>query len=108
VKLVKERYRALYHSLPYNCWPKIMIIRGAANCVKWLNAFPPGGGISDLYPPRVIITGRPMDYKKHCMIASGSHVQAANQNNPTNTNEERTISGILLRKLLTIFKVDMR
>ena len=74
VQLVKERYRATYHSTPYSCWPKIMIIRGAGNCVKWLNAFPPSGGISTTFAPRTIIMGRPLDFDKHCQVAFGSYV----------------------------------
>ena len=41
VRVIKERYRAMYHRAPYSMWPKIMIIRGAADTVKWLNTFPP-------------------------------------------------------------------
>ena len=44
-RVIKERYRALYHRNPYSMWPKIMIIRGVADVVKWLNSFPPAGGI---------------------------------------------------------------
>ena len=64
-RVIKERYRAMYHRCPYAMWPKIMVIRGASEAVKWLNTFPPKGGISTTYSPRAIITGRPVDYNKH-------------------------------------------
>ena len=99
VRVVTERYRATYHSTPYSCWPIIMIIRGACDCVKWLNAFSPSGGMSTQFSPQTIIIGRPLDYDKHCKVAFGSYVQANNQNNPTNTNEEQTIDRIFKKTL---------
>ena len=98
-RTIKERYRALYHSAPYGMWPKIMVIRGASYAVKWLNTFPPAGGISQAYSPRTIITGRTIDYDKHCKIPFGQYVQAVTQNEPSNTPLERTIDGIYLRTL---------
>ena len=98
-RVIKERYRAIYHRCPFGMWPKIMIIRGASHAVKWLNTFPPSGGISTTYSPRAIITGRPVDYDKHCKIRFGSYVQASTQNEPTNTPKERTIDAIFLRTL---------
>jgi hypothetical protein len=74
IRTVKERFRALWHSLPFKMMPKLMIIHGIYNCVKWLNTFPPKGGISTTYSPRTIITGRPINYKNHCDIPFGSYV----------------------------------
>ena len=99
IRVIKERYRAMYHAAPFSMWTKLMVIRGAANVAKWLNTFPPSGGISPTYSPRSIITGRPLDYDKHCKISFGSYVEATTQNTPTNTLEERTITGILLNTL---------
>ena len=99
IRLVKERYRAFYHGCPFNSHPKIMIIRGASEAVKWLNTFPPAGGMSAQYSPRAIILGRPVDYDKQCKVKFGSYVEAHNPNDPTNTPKERTISGIFLRSL---------
>ena len=79
-----------------------MIIRGAGHCVKWLNAFPPKGGVSDQYAPRILAMKRPLDYIKDCSIGWGRHVQASNQNNPTNTNLERTVTGIVIKHLENI------
>ena len=75
-RVIKERFRAIYHRCPFAMWPKIMIICGASEAVKWLNTFPPAGGISTTYSPCTIITGKPVDYDKHCHIQFGSYVQA--------------------------------
>ena len=98
-RVIKERYRAVYHSCPFSMWPKIMVIRGASEVVKWLNTFPPAGGVSAQYSPRAIIMGRPVEYEKNCKVKFGSYVEAYNENKPTNTPKERTISGIFLRSL---------
>ena len=99
IRLVKERYRALYHQSPYGMWPKLMIIRGIAQCVKWLNAFPPSGGLSPVYSPYAIVEGKAVDFDKHCQIPFGSYVQAVTANSPSNTPAERTKDGIFLRVL---------
>ena len=98
-RTVKERFRAAWHSRPFGMIPKIMVIRAASECVKWLNTFPPKGGISPQYSPRAIILGRPVDYDKHCKVKCGAYVQAYNDNNPTNTTKERSIDGIFLKSL---------
>jgi len=72
-----------------------MIIRGTGNCVKWLNAFPPLVAYqTNLALEQSSFIGRPLECDKHCKVAFGAYVQANNQNNPTNTDEERTIDGI--------------
>ena len=89
----------MYHRLPYQMWPKAMIIRGVGDIVMWLNAFPPAGGISPEYSPRLILTGHPINYERHCKIPFGQYVQAMVFNEPTNTPRERTIDAIKLRAL---------
>ena len=102
IRVIKERFRSMYHRLPYQCMPKIMIKHGAMECVRWLNTFPPKNGISTYYSPRVIMAGKPLDYNKHCTTAFGSYVQALQENTPTNTTAPRTIGCIYLRSLDTL------
>ena len=56
IRVIKERYRAMYHCLPYKAIPSIMIKAAAKRAVKWLNIFPPKGGVSKYYSPRAIVT----------------------------------------------------
>ena len=97
IRVIKERFRTLYHRLPFNAIPKVMVKVAAMECVKWLNSFPPRTGVSDFYSPRAIVTGRPIDYNRHCKTAFGSYVQALHETNPTNTTAPRTIGCIYLR-----------
>jgi hypothetical protein len=99
LRTIKERYRAMYHMCPYKMWPRLMVIRGASEAAKWLNSFPPAGGLSPTYSPRSIILGRPIDYTSQCTVSFGSYVQAYSAT--TNTPQERTIDAIFLRALDT-------
>ena len=96
IQFGKERYRCLYHSLPYNNIPILMIEKGFEQCVKWINSFPRKTGISDTYSPNALLTQQGVDYNKDCLLSFGSYVQAANNNNPTNTPKPRTIGCIFL------------
>ena len=97
IRVIKERFRSMYHRLPYQCLPKIMIKIGAMECVRWLNTFPPRNGVSEFYSPRMIMAGKPLDFDKHCVTPFGSYVQALQENVPTNTTAPRTIGCIYLR-----------
>ena len=99
IRVIKERFRAMYHRLPYRCIPKTMVKYGAMECARWLNTFPPKGGISSYYSPRVIMAGKPLDFERHCRVSFGTYVQALQENNPTNTTNPRTIGCIYLRSL---------
>ena len=99
IRTIKERYRATYHRIPFNTMPKVMIKAAAFDIIKWLNMFPPKGGISTVYSLRAIVTRKPIDYNKHCKFSYGGYVQALQENNTTNTEAPRTIDAIFLQTL---------
>ena len=51
IQTVHNCYQTGYHCLLYNAIPKPMVIALAKRCVKFLNMFPPKGGISSYYSP---------------------------------------------------------
>jgi hypothetical protein len=51
IRVVKERCRAIRHSLPFHTIPKLMKIHIVLNVVKLLNFFPTKGGVSDTLSP---------------------------------------------------------
>jgi hypothetical protein len=51
IRTVKDRVRSCYHTLPYSCIPRVMIIRLVYNAVFWLNAFPHNNGVSNNLAP---------------------------------------------------------
>ncbi len=62
----------------------------------WLNAFPPKGGVSPTISPRSLISGVPLDFKKHCQLAFGSYAQTHHELDPTNSPNTRTVGAICL------------
>ena len=96
-RTIKERIRAAYHNLPYKHLPKVMWRKLAMLCTDQLNYFPAKGGVSAYFSPYTLMTGKQLDYNKHCQIPFGQYVQANDEPNPTNTNAPRTLDCIYLR-----------
>ena len=96
IRTIKERVRALWHSLPYKTMPTVMIQYLVCRQVKWLNTFPPKGGISAYHSPRTIMGASPIDCDTHCVFSFGSYVQATSIQEPSNAMDERTKDGIYL------------
>lgn len=96
-RTIQERIRTAYHNLPYAMIPKVMLRYLAMISTEQLNYFPAKGGISPYFSPYTILTGKTIDYNKHCQMSFGAYVQANNEPSPTNTNAPRTIDCIYLR-----------
>ena len=50
----------------------------------------------------MIMSGKQLDYKKHCQVPFGAYVLANHETEPTNTNAPRAIDAIYLRPLNNI------
>jgi hypothetical protein len=98
-RTIGERVRATYHNLPYKAIPCIMLKFLSMVCTHQLNLFLAKGGVSAYLSPHVIMTGRNLDFTKHCQVPFGAHVQANQKNDPTNTQAPRTIDAIYLRPI---------
>ena len=61
------------------------------------NFFVAKKGVSDNFSPETIVTGRRLNYKKHCSFEFGEYVQAHTYNEPRNDMRERTLDAIYLR-----------
>jgi Reverse transcriptase (RNA-dependent DNA polymerase) len=96
-RVIKERFRSAFHRLPFKAIPKIMVKILTMECAKKLNFFPPTGGISSYYSPRMIMHQKNLDYEKHCSIPFGAYVQAHTEPDPTNSQHPRTLDCIYLR-----------
>lgn len=96
IRVVKERIRAVRHSLPFERIPKLMTVHMVLHVVKILNYFPTKGGISPQWSPRMIMSGKPLDYKKELAVQFGSYCQVHMHHAPRNSMKERTSGGICL------------
>jgi hypothetical protein len=105
-RTIQERIRATYHNLPFAMIPKVMIRYLTITSTEKLNYFPAKGGISPYYSPHVILTGRAIDYSKHCQIPFGAYVQANNESYPTNTNAPRAMT-VSTYVLFPTYREDM-
>lgn len=94
--VIKERARACRHALPFEYLPKIIVIEMVYNCVLWLNAFPPKGGMSVSISPQTLLTGVKFDYNTHCKLAFGAYAQVHKEHLPTNSQKARTVGAICL------------
>jgi hypothetical protein len=95
IRTVKERTRATWNVLPFKKIPVGMVIEIVKGSVMWLNTFPPTGGVSPNMSPRTLVTGRNMDYNKHCRIKCGAYAQTHEDHD--NGMGSRTTGAIALR-----------
>ena len=96
IRVVKERSRALRHSLPYNRIPLIMTIWEILVIARMLNQFPTKNGISNTFSPKTIISGESLDYKNHLQIQFGQYCQVHEDHTPRNSEKEQTLGAISL------------
>ena len=83
VRTVKERTRAMCHSLPYQSYPKLMTTSLVEYVIFWLNAFPSKTGASNTISPAAIVTGAPKpDFNlKYIPFGAYAIVYAGTNNN---------------------------
>ena len=62
IRHIKERTRAIIHSIPFNALPEMIIIHMVLFVAKQLNLFPVKGGLTAHLSPRQIMTGEVADY----------------------------------------------
>ena len=96
-RVIKERIRATFHSLPFKALPILCIRELASESANKLNFFPPAQGISQYFSPREIMSHRRLDYKKHCSIPQFSYVQAHEDTHPKNSQKARTLDCLYLK-----------
>lgn len=85
IRVLKERARAIWTSLPFRSWPKRMIYELMAFVVFWLNSFPNRNGISKTLSPRMILTGTSVNFKAHYRMPFGGYAQV--HEDPEHTND---------------------
>jgi hypothetical protein len=73
-----------------------MTIHIVINVVKLLNFFPTKGGVSDTLSPKMIMSGKTLDYKKHLSLQPRQYFQVHEEDNPSNSHIAQTKGAIYL------------
>ena len=76
--------------------PKQVIIHLIYFVVMWLNGGPNKNGISQVYSPREIVTGKTLEYRLRFKANFGQYVHAHIDPDKTSGMQSRTFSGIYL------------
>jgi hypothetical protein len=56
IRVIKERARGTFNTLPYKKLPKLMMIELLYFCVMWMNSFPVKSGISKKWSPWELVS----------------------------------------------------
>ncbi len=56
IRVIKERARGTFNTLPYKKLQKLMMIELLHFCVMWMNLFPVKSGISKNWSPRELVS----------------------------------------------------
>ena len=89
IRVIKEQACCALSNTPFKKVPSRMIVGLIASSVFYINGLPWEGGVSMILSPMTIITGRKLDYKKHCQIPFGTYAQVLRRDTD-NTMRKRT------------------
>ena len=95
IRVVKERKRAVRHSMPFTSIPSKMLTHMVFFVVKLLNLFPVKGGVSTEYSPKTIMSGQTINYKQYS-LPFGTYCQVHEEDGQRNSLAARTQGAILV------------
>jgi hypothetical protein len=90
IRVIKERGRGMFNTLPYKKLPKLMMIELLHFCVMWMNSFSVKSWISKKWSPWELVSQHKLDAKLHCRAPFRSYCEVHVDPEITNTLEPRT------------------
>jgi hypothetical protein len=93
-RVLKERVRAYWNTLPYKI-NKTILIHLVYHCVKAINVFPKEQSIGSK-SPKELYCGEKIDLKEHFKITFGQYCQVHEDDTVTNNMKPRTIGAFAL------------
>ena len=93
IRVMKERHRATFHDLPFQCTPKILTTHILLNTVNMLKLFPKKGGSLS---PMTIMSGDTLNFKKHLRLQLGHYYQVHEEESLNKSQTPRTRGEICL------------
>ena len=98
IRTTKERIRCKYHQLPFRRIPARILIGIVIAVTASLNMVVAYNGVSSRYSPRYIITGKHIDFTKHCQVQTGEYAHVHESHD--NSMGARTVGAIALHSTL--------
>ena len=95
IRVIKERVRALRHTLPFKKLPRKMTTHMVLYSTKLLNYFPVKNGVSATLSPKAIMSGEQLNFK-HYKLPFGTYCQVHEDTAPRNSLAARTQGAISL------------
>ena len=96
VRAIKDRVRAVWHTLPFRLLPSAVII-ALVDRVCWaMNMFPAKEGLSKHYPPMQLLLGIMTDAARHARYPFGCYCLASNEPLHKKTMEPRGFEALML------------
>ena len=102
IKLIKERLRSTLAGMPYKKIPTNFKRELVLTCVSMLKVVPREAGVSDTLSPMELLTGRSLDFHKHCKLAPGSYCLVHEEHLPRNSMRERATGAIAIGPTSTL------
>ena len=99
IRTIKDRCRAMWHTLPFLVIPEEIIIEMVARVCRFLNMFPAKEGLSNHYSPLQILTGEVADYRFDGQYPFCAYCLASHEANPKNTMEPRAINALYMDRI---------
>ena len=96
-RVIQERIQAMYHYMPYEHLPRILVKYLVMEAARKMNYFPARYGISKHYSPRMTVHKENINFERHCRHAIGDYVTAPHQPEQLNTNAVRELDCLYLR-----------
>ena len=96
-RTIKNQMRTGLHRTTYKTIPRVMIKHLGIASPEKLNLFPAKYGVSKYHSPETLVTGKVLDFEKHCQCKFGDYVQANEYTDPRNNMRTRCIDGMYLR-----------
>jgi len=75
IRVIKERARGTFNTLPYKKIQRVMVIELLHFCVIWMSSFPVKSGISEKWSPRELVSRTKLDARLHCRAPFGSYCE---------------------------------
>ena len=102
IRLIKERLRSMLAGMPYGRIPTNFKRELILTCASMLNVIPREAGVSNTLSPMELLTGRSLDYKKHCVLAPGTYCLVHEEHLPRNSMRERATGAIAIGPTATL------